>query len=255
VTGETRVLVVDDEEPARLLLSELLGRAPGVRVVRSCANGLEAVKAAAEEKPDAVFLDIEMPKLDGFEVMELLDPAIAVVLVTAYDQYAVKAFEAEAVDYVLKPYRPERLLEALSRARERARLSRPDPSRLAAALRPAGSFRTRIAVRDGSDVHVLPVSRLDYAEARDDGVVLKSEGKTYRMGPTLSALAESLDPARFVRVHRSYVLNVDRLRRLELYSKNSHAAVLADGSRIPVSREGHAKLKELLELGNSAGGR
>jgi two-component system LytT family response regulator len=255
VTEETRVLVVDDEEPARALLSELLGRAPGVRVVGRCANGLEAVRVAAEQKPDAVFLDIEMPKLDGFEVMELLDPAIAVVLVTAYDQYAVKAFEAEAVDYVLKPYRAERLLEALARARERVRRSRPDPSRLAAALRPAGSFRARIAVRDGSNVHVLPVSRLDYVEARDDGVVLKAEGKTYRMGQTLSALAESLDPARFVRVHRSYVLNVDRLRRLELYSRNSHAAVLADGARIPVSREGHAKLRELLELGKSGAGR
>ena len=246
MTGEVRVLVVDDEEPARALLTELLSGAPGVRVVGECANGFEAVRAASEEKPDAVFLDIEMPKLDGFEVMELLDPAIAVVFVTAYDQYAVKAFEVEAVDYVLKPYRRERLLEALTRARERARSRRPDPSRLAAALRPAGSHRSRIAVREGSDVHVLPVSRLDYIEARDDAVVLRAEGKTYRLSQTLSALADSLDPARFLRVHRSYVLNVDRLRRLELYSKNSHVAVLADGAKIPVSREGHAKLRALL---------
>jgi two-component system LytT family response regulator len=246
VTDAVRVLVVDDEEPARLLLTEILSRSPGVEVVAACANGFEAVRAAAEHKPDAAFLDIEMPKLDGFETMELLDPAIAVVFVTAYDHYAVKAFDAEAVDYVLKPYRPERLLEALKRARERARLRRPDPARLARALRPAGTYRTRLAVRDGSDVHVLPASRIDFLEARDDAVLVRAEGKSYRLTQTLASLAETLDPARFLRVHRSYVLNVDRLRRLELYSKNSHVAILADGARIPVSREGHAKLRELL---------
>ena len=243
-----RVLVVDDEEPARSLLSELLGRAAGVRVVGECANGLEALRAAAEQKPDAVFLDIEMPKLDGFEVMELLDPAIAVVFVTAYDHYAVKAFEVEAVDYVLKPYRQERLLEALARARERAlRKQRPDPGRLAAALRPAGSYAVRIAVRDGSDVHVIPVARLDYLEARDDAVALKADGKSYRKAQTLGSLSAGLDPTRFLRVHRSYVLNVERLRKVELYAKNSHVAILADGTRIPVSREGHARLKALLD--------
>ncbi len=136
VTEPVRVLVVDDEEPARTLLAEILSRAPGVRVVGECRNGFEAVRAAAEERPDAVFLDIEMPKLDGLEVAELLDPAIAVVFVTAYDQYAVQAFDAEAVDYVLKPYRPERLLEALSRARARGRpAGRPLPARRDAAAR------------------------------------------------------------------------------------------------------------------------
>ncbi|HEY7112558.1 MAG TPA: response regulator [Thermoanaerobaculia bacterium] len=250
---EIRVLVVDDEEPARMLLGELLSRTPGVRVAGLCANGLEAVRAAAQERPDAVFLDIEMPKLDGFEVMELLDPSIAVVLVTAYDQYAVKAFEVEAVDYVLKPFRPERLLEALQRARVRAReRKRPDPAKLSAVLRPAGTWSSRIAVRDGADVHVIPIGKLDYVEARDDGVLLKADGKTYRKAQTLAALAEYLDPRRFLRVHRSYLVALDRIRRVALYSKNSHVAVLADGTRIPVSREGHAKLRELL---GEAGGR
>jgi two-component system LytT family response regulator len=248
MTDEVRVLVVDDEEPARTLLGELLSRAPGVRVAGLCANGLEALRVAAQERPDAVFLDIEMPRLDGFEVMELLDPSIAVVLVTAYDQYAVKAFEVEAVDYVLKPFRPERLLEALARARERARQRRrPDPARLSAALRPAGTWASRLAVRDGADVHVIPVGKLDYVEAQDDGVVLKSEGKAYRKAQTLASLAETLDPRRFLRVHRSYLVALDRIRRVALYSKNSHVAILADGTRIPVSREGHARLKELLD--------
>jgi two-component system LytT family response regulator len=250
VTGSIRVLIVDDEEPARALLAELLSRAAGVEVVGESSNGLEAVRAASEKKPDAVFLDIEMPKLDGFEVMELLDPAIAVVFVTAYDHYAVKAFEVEAVDYVLKPFREERLLEALERARDRARLrQRADPARLAAAMRPAGSWASRIVVKDGSDVHVIAVSRLDYVEARDDAVALKADGKAYRKAQTLASLEQALDPARFLRVHRSYLVNVDRLRRVELYSKNSHVAILADGTRIPVSREGHARLKTLLDGG------
>ncbi len=254
MTDAIRVLVVDDEEPARTLLSEMLSRAPGVEVVGECANGFEAVQAAGQMRPHAVFLDIEMPKLDGFEVLELLDPGIAVVFVTAYDHYAVKAFDVEAADYVLKPYRQERLLEALARARARAlRRQRPDPARLQAAMRAAGSFATRIAVRDGATVHVIPAAKLDYAEARDDTIVLKAEGRTYAKAQTLSSLEASLDPGRFLRLHRSYVVNLDRLRKVERYSKNSHVVILADGTRIPISREGHARLRELLGEGLGPG--
>ena len=248
VDSVTRVLIVDDEEPARVVLREMLGRLPGVRIVGEAADGLEAVRAAAELEPDAVFLDIQMPRLDGFEVMELLDPAIAVVFVTAYDQYAVKAFEVRAVDYVLKPFREARLAEAVARARDLGRKRKPpDAGVLAAAARPPGVFLTRVVVRDGPHIRVIPVEKLDFAEAQDDTVSLKSEGKKYRKPQTLASLAASLDPARFLRVHRSYVINLDRLQRVELYAKNSHVAVLADGARIPVSREGHARLREILE--------
>ncbi len=239
---------MDDEAPARSVLAEMLGRAPGVRIVGECANGFEAVKAAAEEKPDAVFLDIEMPKLDGFEVLELLDPSIAVVFVTAYDSYAVKAFEVHAVDYVLKPFSEKRLHEALKRARERVgRKERVDAAKLAADVRPPGQYVERVVVRDGTRIHVIPAERLDFIEAQDDYVALKTEGRKFLKPETLARLSESLDPAKFIRVHRSYVLNIDRLQRIELYSKNSHVAVLADGSRIPVSRDGHARLRALLD--------
>ena len=244
----TRVLIVDDEAPARSILREMLSALRDVRILAECANGFEAVKAASELGPDVVFLDIEMPKLDGFEVLELIDPAIAVVFVTAYDSYALKAFEVHAVDYVLKPFRPERLAAALDRARERAgKISQADPREIAAAARPAGTHLSRIVVRDGTRVHVIPAEKLDFAEAQDDYVRLKSEGKSFLKQQTIASLAATLDPERFVRVHRSYVLNLDRLARLELYSKGSYAAVLSDGSRIPVSREGHARLKALLE--------
>jgi two-component system LytT family response regulator len=204
------------------------------------------VKACAENRPDVVFLDIEMPKLNGFETLELLEPSIAPVFVTAYDRYAVKAFEVHAVDYVLKPYTRERLWEALERARARRAAGPLDAPALSAAAREGSRYLERIVVRDGGRVHILPVGKLDYAEAQDDYIGLKSEGKTYLKAQTLASLAASLDPKKFLRVHRSYVLNLDRLARLELYAKNSHVAILRDGAKIPISREGHARLREIL---------
>ena len=247
-----RVLIVDDEDPARAVLREMLGGVPGVEIAGEASNGFDAVRSAGELKPDCVFLDIQMPRLDGFEVMELLDPSVAVVFVTAYDQYAVKAFDVHAVDYVLKPFSEARLREALDRARARLGSGRRlDPATIAAATRPPGQFASRIVVRDGPNIRVIPVEKLDFAEAQDDLVFLKSEGKKYSKAQTLAALATALDPSRFLRVHRSYVINLDRLRQVELYAKNSHVAILTDGSRIPISREGHARLKELLGTGGS----
>ncbi len=249
MSDPVRVLIVDDEEPARSLLREILGAEPGVTIVGEAGNGFEAVRSASENPPDVAFLDIEMPKLNGFEVAELLPPEVAVVFVTAYDQWALKAFEIHAADYVLKPYRAERLREALARARGRriAGARAVNPVAISQSARPAGRFAERIVVRDGPKVHVIPVDRVDCLEAQDDYVAVRSQGKKFLKVQTLASLAETLDPARFLRVHRSYVVNLDRLRAIELYAKNSHVALLADGSRIPISREGHAKLKILLD--------
>jgi two-component system, LytTR family, response regulator len=241
-----RVLIVDDEAPARAILREMLSAETEVEILGEAATGLEAVKTAAELKPDAVFLDIEMPKLDGFEVLELLDPQVAVVFVTAYDSHALRAFEVHAVDYVLKPYRVERLREALSRARARVG-DRPDPALLARAARLPGQYAHRVVVKDGAHIHVIPVERLDYAQAQDDYVALRTESKTLLKAQTLAGLEASLDPSLFVRVHRSFLVRLDRIRALEPYGKNDHVAILADGTRVPVSREGYARLRELLE--------
>jgi two-component system LytT family response regulator len=246
----TSVLIVDDEAPARAVLREMLAQEGDIEILGECANGHEAVKAAGELKPEVMFLDIEMPKLNGFEVLELVDPQIAVVFVTAYDSYALKAFEVHAVDYVLKPYRAERLREALTRARTRVD-QRPEPAVIAAAARPAGQYAHRVVVKDGSRIHLIPVEKLDYAQAQDDYVALASEGKSYLKTQTMGSLEASLDPETFVRVHRSFLVRLDRIRSIELYAKNSHVAILADGTKVPVSREGHARLKEL--LGESGG--
>ncbi len=240
------VLIVDDEAPARAVLREMLAAEPGVEILGEAATGLEAVKAAAELRPQVLFLDIEMPKLDGFEVLELLDPSIAVVFVTAYDSHALRAFEVHAVDYVLKPYRAERLREALGQARARVG-QRPDPSALARAARPPGQYARRVVVRDGGRIQVIPVERLEYAQAQDDYVALRTEGKTFLKTQTLGSLEASLDPSLFVRVHRSFLVRLDVIRTLEPYGKNDRVAILADGTRVPVSREGYVRLKELLE--------
>jgi len=248
-----RAVVVDDEPPARGLLREYLGAHADVEVVAECGDGFEAVKRIGELKPDLVFLDIQMPRLTGFEVLELLDPGPAVVFVTAYDEHALRAFEVNAVDYLLKPYGRERLAEALARVRERRRAAaagaaaEPLPaSRLSAAARPPGRFTDRILIRDGAQVHVIPVERVDFIEAQDDYVGVHTGGTMHLRAQTLSDLAESLDPQRFVRVHRSFVVNLDRVERLETYTKDSRVVVLHGGREIPVSRSGYARLREMM---------
>jgi two-component system LytT family response regulator len=242
-----RVAIVDDEELARRVLREYLSGEPGLEIVAECANGFEAVKAVGELKPDLLLLDIQMPKLDGFEVLELLDDPVAVIFVTAYDEHALRAFRVHAVDYLLKPVGLERLSEALERARERIGRGSPLPLKaLSAAARPPGAFVARVLVKDASKVHVLPVGKIDCIEAQDDYVEIKSAGKSYLKQQTLAEIETTLDPARFVRIHRSCILNVDRLSKIELYAKDSRVAILADGSRLPISRTGYLRLKQLL---------
>lgn len=244
--GPLRVVVVDDEAPAREVLCEYLETAE-VTVVATCGNGFEAVKAVAEHRPDLVFLDIRMPKLDGFEVLELLgEDRPAVVFVTAFDQYALDAFAVHAQDYLLKPFTRERLDEALRRVRATAPRPDADPAALRRASRPEAPYLERIVVREGTKVHVIPVDRLDYAEARSDYVLFVAGGVQRRKQQTLREVAGALDPSRFVHIHRSYVLNLDRLDRLELYAKDSRVAILRDGTRLPVSRAGYARLRERL---------
>jgi two-component system LytT family response regulator len=246
-TAVLRVLVVDDEEPARALLREYLAAAGGVEVVGECKNGFEAVKAVNDLAPDLLFLDVQMPKLNGFEVLELLGRDVAVVFATAFDEHAIRAFEVNAVDYILKPVSPERVKAALERGRQRLLTRQPLPvEQLAAAARPDDGKATRVVVRQGPRVHVIPVDRLDYAEAQDDYVSLRSEGKSYLKQQTLSDLEGSLDRARFVRIHRSYLMNLDRLARIETEGGEPKGVVLADGTRLPLSRSGYARLKALL---------
>ena len=247
--GKIRAVIVDDEDLARQILREYLKSEEDVEIVAECGNGFAAVKTVTEQKPDLLFLDVQMPKLDGFEVLELVDREVAVVFVTAFDQYAMKAFDAAAVDYLLKPFGADRLRTALERVRRRLGENRPMPAiaDLKSAARAPGQYVERIVVKDGSRVHVIPVGKLDFAEAQDDYVSLRSEKKNYLKQQTISSLEASLDPARFVRVHRSFLVNLERIAKIEPYTKDARLAMLSDGSQVPVSRAGYARLKELLE--------
>ena len=242
-----RAIIVDDEELARSIVRELLRPHPEIQVVAECVNGFEAVKAVAEHKPDLLFLDVQMPKLTGFDVLELIGTDVAVIFVTAYDEFAMKAFEVHAVDYLLKPVGKERLEAALERAKARIGEKMPAPAELSAAARAPGEYAERIVVKDGTKVTLIPVAKLDYAEAQDDYVALASEGKKHLKQQTIASLEASLDPKQFVRIHRSYVVNLERVARIEPYGKDSRLAILSTGARLPVSRTGYARLKALLD--------
>jgi two-component system, LytTR family, response regulator len=240
-------VIIDDEAPARALIREYLEQHADVRVVAECTNGLEAVKAANELKPDLLFLDIQMPKLDGFEVLDLIGrDAASVVFTTAFDEYALRAFEVHAVDYLLKPFGPERFAEALSLARARISTHQPIPAREMLETHREGAVLDRVLIRDRSNVHVIPIEQIDYIEAQDDYVSIRAAGRSYLKEQTLGELEGQLASKGFLRIHRRFILNVSRLAKIELSEKDSRIAILNDKTELPISRSGYAKLRDLL---------
>jgi two-component system LytT family response regulator len=242
-----RTVIVDDELPARELLREFLSADEDCEIVAECANGFEAVKAVARHDPDLLLLDIQMPKLDGFEVLELLDRSPIVVFVTAHDEHALRAFEVHALDYLLKPLSQERFRQVMERVK---RTIGQHPHRepltgLATSLRVKPLQRVVVRGDDGA-IQVVPVSRLDYVEASDDAILIATGGVKLRKQQPIGELAAQLDPDRFVRIHRAYVANIERIEKIELYAKDSRVALLRDGTRLPVSRSGYQRLRELL---------
>ncbi len=241
-----RAIIVDDEKLARQYLVELLKQHPQVEVLAECKNGFEAVKAVADTLPDLMFLDIQMPKLNGFEVLELLEHSLAVVFVTAYDEYAVKAFDAHAVDYLLKPFSKERLAEAIEKVQRNLNQPRLPGPELKEAARAADNYQKRIVVRDGTSVVIIRDDDIDFIQAEDDYVSIHKRGKSWLKHQTLASLETALDPQRFVRIHRSVIVNVERIARIEPYTKDRYLAILKDDTRLPISRSGHKRIKSIL---------
>ncbi|WP_332855286.1 LytR/AlgR family response regulator transcription factor [Duganella sp. S19_KUP01_CR8] len=244
-----RVIVVDDEMLARGVVREYLAEHPDVEVVAECANGFEAVKAITELAPDLVFLDIQMPKLDGFEVAELAGGKTRYIFATAFDQYAIKAFEFHALDYLLKPFSQQRFDQALAYAR--ANLGKPDgDSALANMVREAAGRNKplgRVLIRDGSKVHVINSDKIEVIEAQDDYVQIRSEGKSYLKNQRMAELEEQLDAQQFLRIHRSWIVNIACVDRIEQATKDSYVAILKDGGKVPVSRSGYQKIRAALQ--------
>lgn len=239
-----RTIIIDDEPLARQLVREHVASMTDARIVAECGNGFEAVKAIQELSPDVVLIDVQMPKLNGFEVLELVEGSFAVIFITAHDEHALRAFEVNAVDYLLKPVDAARFRMAWEKASAAVQRQTVRPPRSLGAL---GEKRTdRILIRDGGNVHVVQADAVDVVTAQDDYVEVRAGGKRYLKQQTMSEMEAQLDPKRFVRIHRSTIINIDRLAKIELYAKDSRVATLKDGSTWNVSRAGYDLLRKLM---------
>lgn len=242
-----KIVIVDDEPLARSIVSEYLSQHSGLLVVAECSNGYEGVKAIMQFKPDLVFLDIQMPKINGFEMLELLDTVPPVIFATAFDEYAIKAFEANAVDYLLKPFSKERFDTALEKWQSKT-LKTGDAAvmRLLEKSNLQNEETKRIVVRNNTEIEIIPVEDIVYIEAYDDYVKIFTRTKYFLKKKTMNHYEGVLDANRFFRTHRSYIINLQQLTRIEPLEKNSYVVLLKDGKKIPLSRSGYVKLKEKL---------
>jgi len=244
-----RVLIIDDEPLARMVLLEYLQGMPGFEVIQECGDGFEGIKAINQHKPDLVFLDVQMPKINGFEMLELLEQQPAVIFATAFDEYAIKAFEAHAVDYLLKPFSKERFEKAIEKyLAQSATQNKKQTAELleTAALSPAQ--HERIVVKTGTKVKIIPVHDVLYLEADDDYVSIHTAEGAFLKNKTMSFFEQMLDARHFVRVHRSYIVSISEITRLDPYEKDAHIAILKSGAKIPVSKSGYARLKQVLGI-------
>jgi len=241
-----KVVIIDDEPLARQLIKTFLQPYTQVEVVAECGDGFEGFKAITEHNPDLIFLDIQMPRLNGFEMLELLDKPPAVIFTTAFDEYALKAFEAHAIDYLLKPIIKDRFDKAMQKWLNQA------PARATAQVSALlenniyEGYQHRIVVKDNGLIRIIPAQDIFYIEANDDYIKIVTDDGSYLKKSTLSHVEQTLDPQQFVRVHRSYLVPVTQLMRIEPYEKESHIALLHCGSKVLVSKSGMAKLKSLL---------
>jgi len=245
-----KAILIDDEPLARTIVKEYLHDFPQIKVIEECNDGFEGVKAIMQHQPDLIFLDIQMPKINGFEMLELLEHQPSVIFTTAFDEYAIRAFEAHAIDYLLKPYGKERFNKAMNKW-----LEHQNPSELklhnkvlAETMSLMPQQYDRVIVKTGSKITIIPVPDMEYLEAYDDYVRLHTSYGEFLKNKTMQYFDQSLDPTQFVRVHRSYMVQISMITRLAPYEKDSYKAVLKSGAKIPVSKTGYAKLKEILGL-------
>lgn len=243
----SKVIIIDDEPLARSIVVEYLQSFPDLTVAQVCSNGFEGVKAIQQYKPDLLILDIQMPKINGFEMLELIDNPPAVIFATAFDEYAIKAFEAHAIDYLLKPFTHERFEKAIKKWRDQKNQNSQTKELLDEVSLTAPQSQ-RIVIKDGSKIKIIPVPDVHYLEAADDFVKVFTKEGYFLKNKTMSHFEQALDPSQFVRCHRSYIVNLQQITRIDPYEKDSHIAILRSGAKVPVSRTGYPKLRSILGL-------
>lgn len=243
-----KVILIDDEPLARTLLLEYLENYPELEVVAECNDGFEGAKAIAQHQPDLLFLDIQMPRINGFELLEIIQEQPAVIFTTAYDEYALKAFEANALDYLLKPFSRQRFDQAVQKW-----MNQPSGrNKLISSIRETPlkqpDEQLRVVIKDGPEIKIIPTAEVEYLEAYGDYVKIHHKGRTHLKKKTMNYFEKTLDPKQFIRIHRSYIMNLNELTKIESFEKNSYIAIVRSGARIPISRTAYAPLKELLRI-------
>ena len=249
MSEKLRTIIVEDEELARNLMKSFLKGNDKIEIIAECENGFEGVKMINELKPDLVFLDIQMPKITGFELLELLDHKPQIIFATAYDQYAIKAFEFNAADYLLKPYSKDRLLEAVDKVVDRIQKEGP-VSDVAEKIEnfPKEDFLDRVVVKDRHKIHIIPVDQIRYIESMDDYVMIYTTEGRHMKQKTMHYFENSLDSKEFVRIHRSYIVKVSQINEIQQYEKESYIVILHDKTKLKVSKTGYKNLKEVLSF-------
>ncbi len=245
-----KIILIDDEPLARLVVLEYLQTFPQLQVVQECNDGFEGVKAIQQHQPDLIFLDIQMPKINGFEMLELLEQPPAVIFATAYDEYAIKAFEAHAVDYLLKPFSKDRFDKAVNKWLDQQSnvAAANNTQNLLEAVSQNPVQNNRIVVKNGNKIKIIPVNEVLYLEAADDYVKVHTADGYFLKSKTMAHFENVLDTAVFCRCHRSYLVNTQYITRIEPYEKDGHLAILKNGAKVAVSRGGYGKLREVLGL-------
>ncbi|MEO5499871.1 MAG: response regulator [Ginsengibacter sp.] len=242
----TKVIIIDDEILARNVVKEYLKDYPDFLLVEECADGLQGVKAVQEKEPDLIFLDIQMPKINGFEMLELIDSPPHVIFTTAFDDFAIKAFELNAVDYLLKPFSKDRFGKALMKFNEKKSNPQLNEVLESAALTP--TQQGRVVVKDGNKIKIIPVSQIQFIESADDYAKIHTAEGTYLKNRTMNFFEQSLGAYHFTRIHRSYIVNTQLITGIEPYEKDGHLVILNTGAKLSVSKAGYARLKEVLGI-------
>lgn len=242
-----RVILIDDEPLARSVVTEYLQSWPQIEIVQECNDGFEGVKAISQHNPDLIFLDIQMPKINGFEMLELIDQPPSVIFTTAFDEYAIRAFEEHAVDYLLKPFTKERFDKAVQKWLD-LRQNTSSPKENTARLLESVSKNERVVVKTGNKIKIIPVNDILFLAADDDYVKIHTSEGSFLKNKTMAYFEKLLGEGSFVRVHRSYIIKIDEITRIDPYEKESHLAILKSGEKIPVSKTGYPKLRQVLGL-------